>query len=147
MPDTKPIRTPPAAQVLEAPPRHPPAPVEPCSLVIFGAGGDLTKRLVMPALYNLSHNDRMPKSFALIGVDMAPGTSESWAHHLHDALNGFVNNASSEFDIDRIDETAWNRLSRRMSYLQGDLTKPDTYQKLRGLLGGGRQEPQERKAT
>ena len=47
-------------------------------MVIFGAGGYLTKRLVMPALYNLSRTKVLPEKFALIGVDLAEGTAESW---------------------------------------------------------------------
>jgi len=72
-------------------------------MVIFGAGGDLTKRLVVPALYNLSRTEVLPQNFALIGVDLAAGTAESWRDHLHTMLESFVSNASAEFDIDRID--------------------------------------------
>jgi len=54
MHDNQSLRIPPAAQVVESPPRRQPSPADPCVMVIFGAGGDLTKRLVVPALYNLS---------------------------------------------------------------------------------------------
>ena len=56
--DTIPIRTPSAARLIECPPRREAKPADPCALVIFGATGDLTKRLVVPALYNLSRRDR-----------------------------------------------------------------------------------------
>ena len=45
-----------------------PIPAEPCAIAIFGAAGDLTKRLLMPALYNLAKSDLLPKEFAIIGV-------------------------------------------------------------------------------
>ena len=61
----------PTAQVVESPPRRQPSPADPCAMVIFGASGDLTKRLVMPALYNLSRTKVLPENFALIGVDLA----------------------------------------------------------------------------
>ena len=48
-------------------------------MVIFGATGDLTKRLVVPALYNLSRTNVLPDKFALIGVARSPGTSEGCA--------------------------------------------------------------------
>ena len=51
---------------------------DPCAIVIFGAGGDLTKRLVVPALYNLMHGGELPENFVLIGADLAEGTTESW---------------------------------------------------------------------
>ncbi|HEY7887977.1 MAG TPA: hypothetical protein VIC29_07095 [Steroidobacteraceae bacterium] len=54
MADKPPIRTPPAGQTVESPPRREAPPADPCAMVIFGAGGDLTKRLVVPALYNLA---------------------------------------------------------------------------------------------
>ena len=50
-----------------------PKPADPCAMVIFGATGDLTKRLVMPALYNLSRTKVLPEKFALIGVARADG--------------------------------------------------------------------------
>ena len=104
-------------------------------MVVFGAGGDMAKRLLIPALYNLSRTKVLPEKFALIGVDLAEGTAESWRDHLYDMLKTFVGNATAEFDIDRIDEAAWKRLAEKMSYIQGDLTKPELYEKIRGALG------------
>ncbi len=124
----------PAAQHVSAPPRAPDRPADPCTMVIFGAGGDLTKRLVVPALYNLSRTGTLPENFALVGVDLAPGSAESWGKHLLDALNEFVGNPSAEFHTDHIDMAAWNRLASRMYYLQGDLTKPDLYQQIGTML-------------
>ncbi|MEP9398961.1 glucose-6-phosphate dehydrogenase [Mesorhizobium sp. KR2-14] len=103
-------------------------------MVIFGASGDLTKRLMVPALYNLSRTGLLPQHFALIGVDRAQGTAESWRAHLLDMLKSFVGNADAGFEIDRIDEEAWTRLADRMSYVQGDLTTADVYQKVRASL-------------
>jgi glucose-6-phosphate 1-dehydrogenase len=140
MPDTqatavKPTTANPKGEVMAAPPRRTAQPPGPCAMVIFGAGGDLTKRLVMPALYNLSRTGMLPESFALIGVDLAEGTAESWRDHLYDMLKSFVGNADAEFDVDQIDEAAWRRLADKMSYVQGDLTKPELYEKIRGALG------------
>src|SRR5579872_2033040 len=134
MPDNQPIRRLQTAHVIQSPPRRQPGPADPCAMVIFGAGGDLTKRLVVPALYNLSRTKVLPEKFALIGVDLAEGSAESWRDHLYDMLKSFVGNAAAEFDVDRIDEAAWKRLAEKMSYVQGDLTKPELYEKLRGAL-------------
>jgi glucose-6-phosphate 1-dehydrogenase len=119
---------------LAASPQRKPGPADPCAMVIFGAGGDLTQRLVMPALYNLSHTKVLPEKFALIGVDLAPGTAESWRDHLYKALESFVGNGSSEFDLDEIDMAAWQRLAAKMSYIQGDLNDSSLYGKLGQLL-------------
>jgi glucose-6-phosphate 1-dehydrogenase len=106
----------------------------PCAIVIFGAGGDLTKRLVVPALYNLSRTRKLPENFALIGVDLAEGTTETWQQHLYDMLKSFVGSTTAELEIGKIDEKAWKWLAGRMTYLTGDLTKPDLYARIETAL-------------
>ncbi len=59
-------------------------------MVIFGAGGDLTKRLVVPALYNLGCNHLLPKEFAIVGVDLAQKTAEDWEKDLLSMTQQFV---------------------------------------------------------
>ena len=102
-------------------------------MVIFGATGDLTKRLVVPALYNLLRSKVLPEQFALIGVALGEGTAESWRDQLHGMLKSFVDDAA-EFDVEHIDEGVWKRLAEKMIYVQGDLTKPELYEKLRSAL-------------
>ncbi len=102
-------------------------PPEPCAIVIFGAFGDLTKRLVMPAIYNLGCEKVLPAKVALIGVDLAEGDRASWAQHLHTMLEGFIGNTASEFDVDHIEEEVWSDLASRMDYVRGDMTKPELY--------------------
>jgi glucose-6-phosphate 1-dehydrogenase len=117
----------------DAPPIAP-RPADPCAMVIFGATGDLARRLVVPALYNLARTGLLPAQFALIGVARAPGTPASWRRELHDALKSFVGDAAATFHPDGIDEGAWRRLASRMSYVQGDLTRPDLYRRLGAAL-------------
>jgi glucose-6-phosphate 1-dehydrogenase len=132
--DDRTTRVPDTTQLVACPPRGQAKPADPCAMVIFGATGDLTKRLVMPALYNLLRTKVLPEHFALIGVARAEGTAESWRDELYGMLRSFVGNPAAEFDIDDIDEAAWKRLAERMVYVQGDLTKPELYDKLRGAL-------------
>jgi glucose-6-phosphate 1-dehydrogenase len=134
MPDHRPMPT--VAKAVESPPRRQPPPADPCAMVIFGAGGDLTKRLIVPALYNLLRTGVLPKGFALIGVDLAEGTAESWRERLYDMLKSSAGNPGAEFNADRIDKTAWKKLTESMSYIQGDLTKPDLYAKIGDVLEG-----------
>jgi glucose-6-phosphate 1-dehydrogenase len=101
----------------------------PCAMVIFGAAGDLTKRLVVPALYNLVHAKRLPDGFRLVGVDLAAKTVEEWRKDLTDTMQEFVGK-DGEFQIDRLDQAAWRWLAERMSYLQGDLNDPETYDRI-----------------
>ena len=120
----------PTAEVIDSPPRRQPRPADPCAIVIFGARGDLTKRLVTPALFNLSRTKVLPEKFAFIGVDHGEETAESFRNHLHDMLESFVGNAAAEFDVDKVDEAAWKRLAEKISYVQGDFTKPELYEKI-----------------
>src|SRR5215469_15419786 len=107
------------------------APIAPaCAMVVFGAGGDLTKRLVVPALYNLMNGKRLSPNFQLVGVDLASKSTEEWRQSLTDMMNEFVTKGGGEFEADHIDQDAWNALTSRMSYLQGDLTDPNAYQRI-----------------
>ena len=98
-------------------------------MVIFGANGDLTKRLVTPALYNLSLTGLLPDNFALIGVDHAGTDAAAWRDHLSEAMQGFVG-GTGEFDPASIDQAAWGKLADRMDFLVGDFEKDETFQQL-----------------
>jgi glucose-6-phosphate 1-dehydrogenase len=132
--DNLPTRTPQTTQLMACPPRRQTKPADSCAMVIFGATGDLTKRLVVPALYNLLRTKVLPEHFVLIGVARAEGTAESWRDELHGVLTSFVGDAAAEFDVDHIDEDVWKRLAEKMIYVQGDLTNPGLYDKLRSVL-------------
>ena len=132
--DNVPTRTPKTAQLIECPARQQAKPADPCTMVIFGASGDLTKRLVVPALYNLARTKVLPEQFALIGVALSERTTENWRDHLYDMLKSFVGNAAAEFDVDHIDEAVWKQLAEKMTYVHGDLTKSELYERLRGVL-------------
>src|ERR1700734_1749539 len=62
----------------------------PCAMVIFGAAGDLTKRLIAPALYNLSRSKRLSDGFRMVGFDLANTTTEQWRQSLTEMMNSFV---------------------------------------------------------
>jgi glucose-6-phosphate 1-dehydrogenase len=102
----------------------------PCAMVIFGAAGDLTKRLVVPALYNLVDAGRLPAQFQVVGVDLAAKSAEEWRKGLSDMMQEFVTKGGGEFQADHIDQDAWNWLTSRMSYVQGDLNDPGMYKRL-----------------
>src|SRR5579863_2306519 len=106
----------------------------PCAMVIFGAAGDLTKRLVVPALYNLVSGKALPDTFRLVGVDLADKTTEAWRGGLAAMMNEFVTEGGAEFEIDHVDQKDWRWLAERMTYLPGDLNDPATYQRLKGHL-------------
>jgi glucose-6-phosphate 1-dehydrogenase len=113
----------------------PPAkPAGSCAMVIFGAGGDLTKRLVVPALYNLATSGLLPKEFALIGVDIADFTTDQWRQHLTDMMQSFLA-GGGEFQPELIDTDTWNSLLARTTYLRGDFGQGTAKAASAGALG------------
>jgi glucose-6-phosphate 1-dehydrogenase len=107
----------------------------PCAMVIFGAAGDLTKRLVVPALYNLANDHQLSEEFRLVGVDLTEMSPEQWRAHLTDAMKGYVGH-DGEFHLDEFAQATWQWLTERMSYLPGDLNNPETYRRLGEHLAG-----------
>jgi glucose-6-phosphate 1-dehydrogenase len=103
----------------------------PAVIAIFGAGGDLTKRLVVPALYNLVRGGMLPDGFAIIGIDHNEMTTQEWCQSLTEMMQGFVR---ADGRGGAIDEQAWSWLTRRMHYMQGDFTQAETYRRLDKLL-------------
>ena len=108
----------------------------PCAMVIVGAAGDLTKRLVAPALYNLVTAKRLPDGFRLVGVDRSVSSVEEWRDSLTKMMDEFVTKGGGEFQADHIDQTAWRWLTDRMTYLKGDLGDPQAYRQLKEHLAG-----------
>jgi glucose-6-phosphate 1-dehydrogenase len=102
----------------------------PCTMVIFGAAGDLTKRLVVPALYNLVVGGRLPDGFRLVGVDLAAKSNEEWRQGLSAMMQEFLTKGGGGSEPEPIELGAWGWLADRMSYLQGDITGPALYRKL-----------------
>src|ERR1700753_2223323 len=90
-------------------------PPPPAAIVIFGANGDLTKRLVVPALYNLSRSGMLPSRFALIGVDHNDKTSEEWQA----GLKSFLAETLSK-NNESVDEKLWQPIARSVTFLKGD---------------------------
>ena len=110
----------------------PPAP--PCIFVIFGAGGDLTKRKLIPALYNLATQGLLPERFALVGVDRVEFDNEGFRNYLQTEVREHL---GGEFD-----QSNWDSLVSRAYYTQGDFSDLGAYERLNQFLQGVDQEQQ-----
>jgi len=108
----------------------------PCTLVIFGAHGDLTKRLLTPALYNLIGAGLLDDGFQVIGVDRVEGSDESWRAELGQTMQEFTKDPNAEFYTPQIDQGWWSDLSSRMHYLQADFTNLDQLGQLKDRVTG-----------
>jgi glucose-6-phosphate 1-dehydrogenase len=89
-------------------------------VVIFGGGGDLTWRELVPALFDLSQDRSMPAYFSVIAVDRVPMSDEKLRQRLHSGVNQF-----SRFG--KTKDAAWNEFAKHISYQQGDFKKAQTY--------------------
>jgi glucose-6-phosphate 1-dehydrogenase len=117
--------TTPAVKNASAPSVHG-KPGDPCVFVIFGATGDLTKRLLMPALYNLLANKLLPDKFAIVGVSNVQMSSEDFRKQLGDEIK--------QFATTKVSDELWKFFDQRISYMAGDFKDPATYQKLKSEL-------------
>jgi glucose-6-phosphate 1-dehydrogenase len=108
----------------------------PATLVIFGAGGDLTKRLLMPSIYNLVLAKLLDETFEIICVDWIEVAEDAYRDGLTHMMEGFVGNTGSEADLGKLDQTAWGWIRDRIHYQRGDFGEDATYQALKAKLPG-----------
>ena len=99
-------------------------PAGPCVFVLFGAGGDLTKRKLIPALLNLGKAGLLPENFAVLGVSVDDLTLEEFRNQVSEFL---------PTDKESAEKSEW--LRQRLFYQQGDFNDPNTFARLRDLLG------------
>jgi glucose-6-phosphate 1-dehydrogenase len=82
---------------------------EPCTMVIFGASGDLTKRKLFPALYSLAYRQMLPEKFSVLGVARTEGTDNEFRERMKAAVQ--------EFGRDDFREDVWDELADGMHYV------------------------------
>jgi glucose-6-phosphate 1-dehydrogenase len=101
--------------------------LEPCTIVIFGASGDLTARKLIPAFYHLCKDKLMPPAFRIVGFARREKTDESWRQELRAALDQFSRTKP-------VDENVWKGFAANLCYCRGDLADAAAYKKLEELL-------------
>ena len=111
-----------------------PAPA--ATLVIFGAAGDLTKRLLMPSIYNLRLAGLLDDKFQVVGADHNERDDDTYRATLTEAMQGFVAEKGGEFSPSGLDADAWGWICERLHYQTGDFTEPALYDALKGRLQG-----------
>ena len=99
----------------------------PCTIVIFGASGDLTARKLIPAFYHLFKDKLMPPVFRIVGFARREKTDESWRQELRTALDQFSRTKP-------VDETVWKDFAANIFYCRGDLGDAAAYKKLEEML-------------
>jgi len=91
-----------------------------CTLVIFGGGGDLSRRKLIPAIYYLAEQKLLPDGFALLAVAREPGDDASYRKLMREAMG-------SSDEIRKVDEAVWQWLCERTHYTCGEFAEDATY--------------------
>src|SRR5215831_20456586 len=115
MPTTPRIDIPPAREALP--------PVEPCTLVIFGGSGDLARRRLVPALYNLLLDGLLPANFVVLGLGRKRMTDEEFRATLREGVLAHSRQS--------LVEERWTDFATRLFYLAGENDDPKTYAALK----------------
>lgn len=100
---------------------------EPTTIVIFGAGGDLTWRKLVPALFDLFLDNRLPEQFAIIGVELKPMTDDEFRERLRQGVDQFSRRGKA-------DEAAWKAFAPALTCIQADFADSNAYTKLADRL-------------
>ena len=100
---------------------------EPFTIVIFGGAGDLAKRMLLPTLYHLHRDGRLPKDFSVVGFGLPEMSDEAYRHFAHDSLKQFSSEPVAEKD--------WKAFSHHLVYLSADFSDDEGYKTLHTLLG------------
>ncbi|HRW10594.1 MAG TPA: glucose-6-phosphate dehydrogenase [Caldilineaceae bacterium] len=100
---------------------------KPAVLVIFGAGGDLTWRKLLPAIYNLFLEEWLPPNFAVIGVDRKELDDSAFVNHLRSGIDQFSRSGPAA-------EEQWSLFAEHLHYMAADFDDPETYRTLAAQL-------------
>ena len=101
-------------------------PGDPCVMVIFGAAGDLTRRKLIPALYNLASEQLLSREFAVVGLSRNPMNTEQFREKVSQDIKQYATGP--------VDSDLWEWFVRRMHYLPGTFDDPNVYGRLKDTL-------------
>ncbi|MBI1283299.1 MAG: glucose-6-phosphate dehydrogenase [Thiobacillus sp.] len=100
---------------------------DPCTLAIFGASGDLTRRKLLPALFHLACEGCMAGQFQIVGIGRQTMSDNAFREHLREGV-------AHSAEIKKFSESEWQGFAPRIRYLAGDFAEPETHARLASLL-------------
>jgi glucose-6-phosphate 1-dehydrogenase len=99
---------------------------EPQILIIFGGTGDLTQRKIVPALYKMKMERKLPPELTIVGVARREWSHDFFREHLREGVDEFGGGIGAQ--------QLWDDFAQGLFYCQGDIDNPDSYQKLKAFL-------------
>ena len=103
----------------------------PCVFVIFGASGDLTKRLLMPAIYNLVNEGLLNDDFQILGINRGDPDDEAFRTNLLKSMTEILEGGGGEAGKAKVEESALAWLRERVHHMRGDITEEGMFADLR----------------
>ena len=100
--------------------------IQPCTLVIFGGSGDLTRRKLFPAVYNLILDGLLPENYAIVGIGRKTWSHEDFRHVAKESIEKFSRQA--------FQQGPWEEFARRLHYVRGSINDSTLYQELRSRI-------------
>jgi glucose-6-phosphate 1-dehydrogenase len=100
-----------------------------CTVVIFGANGDLTKRKLLPALYRLMYERRLSPGFAVVGISRTTMSDDQFREKMRESVQKYLEDSPFDNDV-------WAGFSQGLYYMAGDDHDPATYAQLATRLAG-----------
>ena len=94
----------------------------PCGLVLFGVTGDLSRKKLMPAIYDLANRGLLPPGFALVGFARRDWADEDFAQVVHDAVK--------QYSRTPFREEVWNQLADGFRFVPGEFTDDEAFNAL-----------------
>jgi glucose-6-phosphate 1-dehydrogenase len=100
---------------------------DPCNVIFFGATGDLVKRMLMPAMYNLRLGDILPASYGIVGFSRSNMDSEKFREDMHKSVDEFSRSGPAK-------DPLWSDFAKRISYVSGEFDDPAAFAELKKQL-------------
>lgn len=100
---------------------------EDTTMFIFGASGDLVKRLLIPSLYHLDRDGLLDERMQIVGIDLAANDDVTFRQHLKDFIADKAAASHVESRDSEVTKAHWQRFEQRLHYLQGDFTKDEIF--------------------
>ncbi len=100
---------------------------EPCAMVIFGASGDLTRRKLLPALYNLARHRLLPLGFSVVGLARSEMNDQEFRRKMREAVESFASAGP-------LDDSIWENFAPGLHYVAANFRDRAGYEKLAALL-------------
>ena len=100
---------------------------DPCNIVFFGASGDLTKRMLLPAMYNLRLGDTLPNNYGIVGFSRTEWSDDEFRDEMKKAIDEFSRSGPAK-------DPMWSDFAKRLSYVSGDFDDVKCFENLKEHL-------------